>query len=253
MGHTPKQTIELFHLLFLKYLEGKLDKNIYALKGGANLRFFFKSIRYSEDIDFDVRIVAKNTLQQKITKLLKSQPFAQILSSKGIEIVHLREAKQTDTTQRWKLNLRVPTSALPLPTKIEFSRRTMTEKTIFEAIDTDIIQRYQLYPILANHYTAEAAFCQKINALISRAETQARDIFDLKWLIDLKVNTKILPSSTKAKVKDAIENIKSIGFSEFKSQVIVYLMPEYQEYYDSLNRWRELQTQVIHTLQKLQK
>lgn len=252
MDYTPK-TIELFHLLFLKHLEGKLDKNLYALKGGANLRFFFKSIRYSEDIDFDVKIVSKNTLQQKITKLLKSQPFEQVLSSKGIEIVHLTEAKQTDTTQRWKLNLRVPTSALPLPTKIEFSRRTsnMKEETTFEAIDTDIIRMHQLYPILTNHYTARAAFCQKIHALISRTETQARDIFDLKWLIDQKINIKLLPSSLK--IKEAIENVNSVGFSEFKGHVVAYLMPEYQEYYATSNRWQEIQTQVIHTLQKLQK
>src|SRR3989338_3478036 len=121
MGHTPKQTIELFHLLFLKYLESKLDKTLYALKGGANLRFFFKSIRYSEDIDFDTKTIAKNTLRQKITKLLKSQPFEQILYSQGIEITHLTEAKQTDTTQRWKLTLQVKNTSLPLPTKIEFS------------------------------------------------------------------------------------------------------------------------------------
>jgi predicted nucleotidyltransferase component of viral defense system len=51
---TIQSNIELFHLLFLRQIEGKLDKKLYALKGGCNLRFFFKSIRYSEDIDFDI-------------------------------------------------------------------------------------------------------------------------------------------------------------------------------------------------------
>ena len=37
--------IERFHLLFLAQLGQKLDKRFYALKGGCNLRFFFKSIR----------------------------------------------------------------------------------------------------------------------------------------------------------------------------------------------------------------
>lgn len=251
MAYTPRQYSELFHLLFLKHLEGKLDKTLYALKGGGNLRFFFKSIRYSEDIDFDVKIIAKETLRKKITQLLTSQPFKHVLFSQAIEIVHLTEAKQTDTTQRWKLNLRIPNSSLPLPTKIEFSRRSMTEKTAFEAIDMDIIQTYHLYPILTNHYTAETAFCQKIHALLSRTETQARDIFDLKWLIDQKINTKLLPSSLK--IKETIENIKSVGFSEFKGHVVAYLMPEYQEYYGTPNRWKEIQTQVIQTLQNLQK
>ena len=63
--------IELFHLLFLRQLEGKLDKKLYALKGGCNLRFYFKSIRYSEDIDFDVSIISKETLENKINKILQ--------------------------------------------------------------------------------------------------------------------------------------------------------------------------------------
>jgi len=246
MEYTHKQYVEIFHLLFLKQLESKLDKNLYALKGGANLRFFFKSIRYSEDIDFDTKIIAKNTLQKKITTLLKSSSFEHILYSRGIEIVHLTEAKQTDTTQQWKCALQVANSSIPLPTKIEFSRRSIAGKVVFTPIDMDLIRAYQLYPILINHYSLEAAFYQKVVALISRTETQARDIFDLKLLIDLKVNTKTIPSSIK--IKGTIENTKSISFSEFKSQVVAYLMPEYQEYYNTTQRWKDIQAHVIQTL-----
>ncbi len=250
MEYTPKQHVEIFHLLFLKQLEGKLNKNLYALKGGANLRFFFKSIRYSEDIDFDTKTIAQDTLRKKITNLLKSKPFEQILYTHGIEITHLSEAKQTNTTQRWKLNFQVKNSSVPLPTKIEFSRRTMAGKMLFAPIDMDLIRTYQLYPTLINHYTLEAACDQKIMALISRAETQARDVFDLKLLIDLKVNIKSIPFSIK--IKEAIENTKSIGFSEFKSQVVAYLMPEYQEYYNSKHLWKDIQTQIIQALQTIQ-
>lgn len=102
---------------------------------------------------------------------------------------------------------------------------------------------------LVNHYTADAAFYQKVMALISRAETQARDIFDLKLLIDFRVDAKNILSSKGIKVKEAIENIKSIGFSEFKSQVVAYLMPEYQEYYDSFHGWENIQAQVIQSLE----
>ena len=48
-----REYVELFHLLFLDQLGRKLDKRFYALKGGANLRFFARSLRYSEDIDLD--------------------------------------------------------------------------------------------------------------------------------------------------------------------------------------------------------
>ena len=53
------QAVERFHLLFLSQLGTRVDKNLYGLKGGCNLRFYWKSIRYSQDIDFDVRTVAR--------------------------------------------------------------------------------------------------------------------------------------------------------------------------------------------------
>ncbi|HVE44759.1 MAG TPA: nucleotidyl transferase AbiEii/AbiGii toxin family protein, partial [Gammaproteobacteria bacterium] len=76
-----QSTIEIFHLLFLQQLEKQMDKKLYALKGGCNLRFFFKSIRYSEDIDFDVTTISKTTLEKKVSKILSSVNFSRILQS----------------------------------------------------------------------------------------------------------------------------------------------------------------------------
>jgi hypothetical protein len=53
------QAVEQFHLLFLTQLGARFDKKLYALKGGCNLRFFWKSIRYSEGMDLDVREPAR--------------------------------------------------------------------------------------------------------------------------------------------------------------------------------------------------
>src|SRR5262249_6126436 len=105
MMQNIKSYIELFHLIFLRQLEGKLDKKMYALKGGCNLRFYFKSIRYSEDIDFDVSIISKTTLENKINKILDSVSFKRILQSKGMNLIQYHPTKQTETTQRWKLTL----------------------------------------------------------------------------------------------------------------------------------------------------
>ena len=46
------QSIEIFHLLFLRVL-AKGQANWFTLKDGANLRYFFGSPRYSNDIDLD--------------------------------------------------------------------------------------------------------------------------------------------------------------------------------------------------------
>ncbi len=240
--------IELFHLLFLRQLEDNLDKKLYALKGGCNLRFFFKSIRYSEDIDLDVTIILKTTLEKKINKILGSTNFNRILQSKGIEIVRSTPVKQTETTQRWKVLLRDRTSTISIPTKIEFSRRQMDKNVAYAAVDSDVINQYSLYPIICNHYECDTAFLQKVNALINRTETQARDVFDLKWLLDQGANAKLNEFSSE-EIELAIKNAQGIEYADFKGQVVAYLIEEYKEFYDSPEKWVEIRTQVITTLQ----
>lgn len=247
MMTNTRSTIEAFHLLFLQQLEKQVDKKRYALKGGCNLRFFFKSIRYSEDIDFDVTTISTSTLEKKISKILTSANFSRILESQGIEIAQSNPVKQTDTTQRWKLLLRTKQSTLPIPTKIEFSRRNMDEGVAYTSIDTDVVSVYRLYPILCNHYTHTSAVIQKIKALIGRTETQARDVFDLKWLLDQSAFDRSANFTT-IEIGTAIENCKGVTYEDYKGQVVAYLMEEYQAYYGTRDKWNEIQSQVINTL-----
>jgi len=244
-----QSNIELFHLLFLRHLEGKLDKKLYALKGGCNLRFFFKSIRYSEDIDFDVAIISKTTLENKINKILGSIDFKRILQSKGIEITQSNSIKQTETTQRWKLLLRVKNATIPIPTKIEFSRRKMDSGVAYAAVDSDVIRQHGIYPIICNHYDCDTAILQKVNALINRTETQARDIFDLNLLLD-QVSNAILNDFSNEQILSAITNIHGISYADFKGQVVAYLMEEYKPFYDSPEKWDEIRSHIIAALQK---
>jgi predicted nucleotidyltransferase component of viral defense system len=249
--NTDKQVIEIFHLLFSQHLESKIDKALYALKGGCNLRFFFKSIRYSEDIDFDARTIAKETLRQKVNKLLTSTPFLQSLKLKGIEIQQKSEPKQTETTQRWKLSLKATGLSLPIPTKIEFSRRQMNENCLYESVDPELIRAYNLYPILLNHYSIQAAFTQKIDALLNRNETQARDVFDLKLLLNCGAKIENIPHHLREKAFIGIENLMTISFQEFKSQVVAYLMDDYQNFYDTSDKWQVLQEDIMRMLEQI--
>ena len=112
------QYVELFHLLFLDQLGRKVDKRVYALKGGCNLRFFMKSIRYSEDMDIDIQTnlptVPKDRLRSTVAGILASKPFTQILQVHGITIGHWSEPKQTATTQRWKAGLSISHPSWPV-------------------------------------------------------------------------------------------------------------------------------------------
>lgn len=245
---TPQEGVEIFHLTFLDHLGRKLEKNLYALKGGCNLRFFLKSIRYSEDIDLDIQTVAKETLQNKVRKILSSTSLTNTLRAKGIEVSDISEPKQTETVQRWKLSLVNLGSSVPIRTKIEFSRRGLDSGIKFEAIDPVLIQTYAMSPILANHYSNEAAYKQKVEALIQRTEIQARDVFDLDLLIRTGMKTGSLSKILVERLEEAEKNALSVTFADFTGQVVAYLKPEYQAQYSSSSVWDDIVLRVIEFL-----
>ena len=63
--YTPHQQREIFHLLFLERLLKVSDPRAFVVKGGANLRFFFGSPRYSENMDLDVLARRRRHLAQE--------------------------------------------------------------------------------------------------------------------------------------------------------------------------------------------
>jgi len=212
------------------------------------MKFFFKSPRYSEDIDLDVQSIPVDVLRNKVNNILNSRPFTDILQVRNIEIEHITEHKQTETTQRWKLGLTVPYTEKPLPTKIEFSRRGLENPIKFESISPEIIRTFELSPIMANHYPAEITCQQKLRAIISRTTPQARDIFDLYLLLASRVEKVDLPEDLHSNLNKAKESILSMGFVVFKSQVISYLEPEDQHRFESEEAWDNIRLRVVETL-----
>jgi predicted nucleotidyltransferase component of viral defense system len=250
---SERQAIELFHLVFVAHLGRRVDKALFAIKGGCNLRFYCKSIRYSQDIDFDIRTMAKATLENNVDTILQSPAFAQALHAKQVEVEHVTSAKQTDTTQRWKIGIRLA-GGPAIPTKVEFSRRRgLNDEHLLEPVDAELVRTYELYPVLAQHYSREAAFRQKIGALSRRTEPQARDVFDIKLLLDSGAGREKLPADIAVEISRAIENAVGIGFDEFSGQVRAYLTADYQEYYGSRKVWEALQHEVIEALSKYTK
>jgi predicted nucleotidyltransferase component of viral defense system len=245
------QAIEIFHLLFLRAFGARVDKALFALKGGCNLRFFFKSIRYSEDMDLDIHTMAIGTLRNNVGHLLQAQSFAQALRAQGIEIARTSLPKQTETTQRWKLNLRITESGAAVPTKIEFSRRGLAREKAVEPVDAGIIRTYRLYPVIVQHYSVHTAFAQKVSALALRGQVQARDLFDLKLLLDAGGAEQPLPAPATSNLAAAIDNALMVDYAAFAGQVLAFLEPEYQEHYGNRHAWGALQEQVVDALEAL--
>lgn len=245
--YSPQATVELFHLVFLDLLGRKTDRKLYALKGGCNLRFFLKSIRYSEDMDIDVGPgLSKDKLADLVERILTSKTLADLLAVRRLRIAERSAPKQTDTTQRWKFGLELEGASVWLRTKIEFSRRGMDAETTFGPVDPLLVRTYDLAPVLANHYSPQAALEQKIRALATRREVQARDVFDL----DLLLNSGIAPKSTDGEMRrKARDNALSVGFDTFKAQVVSFLDSDHQSQYDSPSVWDDLVLRVVAAME----
>ena len=151
---TERQAIEVFHLLFLRSFGARVDKTLFALKGGCNLRFYHRSVRYSEDMDIDLRTMAPGTLRSNVEAVLAADPFRHSLRAHRIEISAVTAPKQTATTQRWKIALRLAEQQDTLPTKIEFSRRALDAGAELTPVGPELIRRYKLYPVLVQRYGA---------------------------------------------------------------------------------------------------
>ncbi|MGH7439829.1 MAG: nucleotidyl transferase AbiEii/AbiGii toxin family protein [Polyangiaceae bacterium] len=244
--------MELFHLVFLRALVAKgEDKSLFALKGGCNLRFFFRSVRYSEDMDLDVVVVSKETLKRKVDRLLDSPAVVAPLKTWGIELVEVSAPKQTDATQRWKAGLRSVQFPAPLRTKIELSRRRARDSSTFDAVDPELLRRYGLSPFLATHYPLAAALAQKVDALAGRAVPQARDVFDLNHLLSLGGPEATRLAVDASNALRAIENAKAITYDEYSAQVVSYLDPAQRELFESRDAWNTMKSAVLSRLERV--
>lgn len=244
-GYNQLQTREIFHLEFLRHMARKVKHDNYALKGGTNLRFFFKSLRYSEDMDLDVKGIGVSLLKETVMKILQSPSFLDMLRPFGIERVtppNISKAKQTETTQRFKVHL-ISVAGEELFTKIEFSRRGFKGQVVMESVADNIARAYKIPPIIIPHYDLFSAITQKIDALATRSVIQARDIFDL-YLLQSQYKGAPSTNINMDKLKKAHSNIFEINFTQFRDTVLSYLSEEDRFAYSSVASWDEIKLRV---------
>jgi hypothetical protein len=83
---------------------------------------------------------------------------------------------------------------------------------------------------------------------VFRSIVQARDIFDLYILLASQVDKIEIPEELRSHLDRAKENILSIKFDVFKSQVISYLDLEDQPRFGSEEIWDDIRLRVIKAL-----
>jgi len=246
---------EAFHFCFLERLLKVADADQFVLKDGVNLRFFFGSPRYSEDMDLDVLAGSVATLKKNGYKVLDDAALRRALRTYGIvdiEVNDPEKAKHTPTTQRFRVQL-VAASGERLPSKVEFSRRaTAADDSGKELaqIDSEIARRYHRLSFRCQHYTGEAAAAQKVLALAGRAVTPARDVFDLEIL---QRGGHVQPAKLHAELGRqtsgaALENLKSLGFEDFSGQVLEFLDEDARREFGNRAAWAAMVERIRDVL-----
>jgi len=244
---SDRDAVEVFHLAFLAGFGAGSDKRPFVVKGGANLRFFFGSPRYSEDMDFDVTPgFETHQVRERVDKILTAPALKSTLRAHGLSVARVSAPKQTETTQRWKLGIEVAGRGFPVATKLEFSHRGVTGEHKLDPVSRDVAHAHGMVPPLAQHYLLSAAVAQKIRALAHRSETQARDVYDLDLLFSRAGPTrKTVLTTLRPLPPHAQERALALSFDEFVGQVGSFLPAE-----AALDRdaWEAMQLRVAEIL-----
>jgi Nucleotidyl transferase AbiEii toxin, Type IV TA system len=248
------QLIERFQLTFIQHLGAGMPDG-WSVKGGVNIRAFYASPRSSKDIDFDA-FMRHDRLRDRITKILRSKSFQDDLRRTEIELVDLHQAKDTDTTVRWKPELRHQ-RRMTAHTKLEFSLRPGDESDASIAwlqahMSTDAVNdalrlRHSLAVApTATHYDVTAAYQQKVQALALRSETKARDVFDMNWLLARDPEACALAPAKNAQA--AAERAIELAYDDFSAQVVPFLDREDAAIYGTKEAWNQMVGHVVQDL-----
>jgi predicted nucleotidyltransferase component of viral defense system len=237
---------EVFHLAFLRELVRAVPLSTFVLKGGSNLRFFFGSPRYSEDMDLDAMGMPVHLLRDKVMDIIASKALADTLRTFAVERIvppRLSSAKQTETVQRFKVHLLTAANE-DLSTKVEFSRRGFDASVRSEPVPVPVLARYRLAPLIVPHYAAGSAASQKVRALLGRRHTEARDIFDLYILSSRSSELSLASQFAASELKLARERVLSVEYEQYRDTVVSLLAKEDQRAHDSPGAWDEIRLRV---------
>lgn len=254
---------EALHVLLLGELTNRLGEGTFVLKGGVNLRLYFGSPRYSEDIDLDGDPSKRLKLRQSIAEALGSTDLALRLKELGIRRLEYsgHPHKDGDATLRYKLRVVIP-GEIMLATKIDVSFRLRSPKNdwLVEAVDERTIRPYLRATdtsLRLAHYGRTVAVQQKIAALGGRRIQQARDVFDISALTRghiADVNLQQVRSGIADELLDeARERALAISYREFADQVLPFMDAPDRDAYEDKGVWDELRLSVHELIESVQK
>ncbi len=246
---------ESFHLAFLQALATRVNVAAWALKGGGNLRFFYSSEWFSEDIDLDTFDIEPWAFQDRIDQTLASDLLRRTLGVLGSRIDYVNPKERSKTKSKWVLGLRHPSEREPVDTQIEVSHR---EYPYRDFVKVEPVTQGAVAPYAAalrrptfGHYLPRAAIAQKIDALWGRDVRQPRDVFDLDRLFRIAPDAVSRGDVDEAGLRAATTRIFEMGYDEYRAKVLSFIEPDALPLYEPIEVWESMQVTVAERLENL--
>lgn len=149
-----------------------------AFHGGTALRFLFSAPRYSEDLDFALERESGRydfaAYLQSIRRDLTAEAYAVTLKISDQKPVHSAFVRFPGLLHELGLS---PHADEALSVKIEVDTRPPDGARL----ETTVIRRHILLQI--QHHDRASLLAGKIHALLQRAFTKGRDLYDLLWYL----------------------------------------------------------------------
>lgn len=251
----PIQIAESFHLAFLQALATRANLAAWALKGGGNLRLFYLSERFSEDIDLDTFDIEPWALQDRIDQTLASDLLKRTLGVLGSRIEYANPKERSETKSKWVIGLRHPSETGPVYTQVEVSHREYPYRNFVkvEPVSQAVVTPYAaaLRRPTFGHYLPRAAAAQKIDALCGRGVRQPRDVFDLDFLFRVAPDAVSRGDVDEARLRAAITRVLEIGYDEYRARVLSFIEPDALPLYEPISVWEGMQMAVAERLESL--
>ncbi|HSW28797.1 MAG TPA: nucleotidyl transferase AbiEii/AbiGii toxin family protein [Longimicrobiales bacterium] len=246
--------------MILRELTKLKNSSAVILKGGVNLRLFFGSVRYSEDMDLDGALEARDAIRNSIKAIFNDREFLRAAQHAGIRGLDAGQGpnKDTETTFRNKFGV-VLQGGVRYPTKVEvsFRARHVEDESVIEDVPPRLVAGYGMTRIAVNHYSRTAALRQKIEALGGRAAVQARDVFDLHTLaadgVEESLVTMLAARVDPTRLQDAYTRALTITFEEYEGQVLEFLADDARARHGSEEAWDELRLQAATLIEAVLK
>jgi predicted nucleotidyltransferase component of viral defense system len=255
---SPVAAREIVHLLILRELTAIRRASAITVKGGVNLRLFFGSFRYSEDMDLDGSAQAREALRDNLKGMFENSDLTRRLQALGVRELDPGEGpnKDTETTFRYKFGI-VVAGGIRYPTKVEvsFRDRHPADEAMLETPQSEILRTYGMDVFAVRHYVREAAVRQKLVALGGRREAQARDVFDVHVLVPDPAPDTLVQFLAKelgaSRLEEAHARALAMTYAEYEGQVIEFLSAEARPRYGTEGAWDEMRLRAAGLIESV--